>query len=527
MRHLFTFFLLYLYTAFNLSAQNYYVNWGNITKTTGRDNYEAIISADSNDIVLLRSKRNTLNDYSFYLDYFNTNNFSKDLSAILVEPQSYKTLNLDSKTYFEYIQTFGTEKVMFFSSYQSGKNENTLYAQRIGELGTPSGDIHKISSIEATRKYNRGNFNFAPSPSEKFLAIQEVSPEGRINGEKFGFKVIDSTLSLYWRNEFTIPYPAQLFTPIELKTDNNANVYLLCKVYISKDDMAKKGFNAKSGQYYAMFFFHPNDDEGKFSETIFYVDDKIFENMTFRIGADNELLFTGFYSTPKNKSAASANGIYTFTIQDGIKFAEEYSFYDLGDFIPNFQQESLSNFNDENQPILELTDYILFKDGSSLLVAEHTLMTETCYTDYKTALSTCNYSFYFNDIFVIKLTSDGQIQWKIRIPKRQLTRNDNGFYSSFALGILNDKLVFLYNDNPKNKSLKDRQNPYFMKDPARSVVTLVEISLGGRVVKKEMFSNARRPTYFIPRLSYQYNTDNIILYAKRNKKNQFGLLLTN
>lgn len=522
--------LLLLFPFFNLQlvAQNYHVNWGNITKYSGRDNFEAIVSADSNDLVLLRSKRNTLNDYSFFLDYFDMPNFSKQLSAILVEPQSYKNLNLNHKIYFEYIQTFGTQNAFFFSSYHPDKNENTLYAQWIGELGTPNGDIHKITSMEAPRKSNRGNFNFAVSPSENYFAIQEISPNTKTNGEKFGFTVIDSNLRLYWRNEFTLPYPAQLFTPLEIKVDDSANVYLLCKVYLSKDDMMKRGYNAKSGQYYAMFFFHPDDDAKKFSETIFYVEDKRFENMTFRIDASNQLLFTGFYSSRKsNQSLASANGVFTFSIQDSVKFTEQYHFYDLGDFIPDFQPESAFGFDDENAPMLELTDFIVFNDGSTLLVAEHTMISETCYTDYKTALSTCNYSFYFNDIFVIKMTPEGEIQWKIRIPKRQLTRNDNGFYSSFALGLVNDKLVFLYNDNPKNKTLKDRQNPYYMKDPARSVVTLVEISLGGRVVKKEMFSNARRPTYFIPRLSYQFSRENIILYAKRNKKNQFGLLLTN
>ncbi len=375
--------LLFPFFSLQMEAQNYQVNWGNTSKYSARDNFEAIVSADSNELILLRSKRNTLNDYSFFLDYFDVPEFSKRLSAILVEPQSYKSLQLNNKIYFEYIQTFNGTKTLLFSSYHPDKNENTLYAQRIGELGVPSGDIYKISSMEAARKSNRGNFNFSASPSEKYLAIQENIANNRNNSEKFGFTVIDSTLKAYWKNEFTLPYPSQLFTPIELKIDNNANVYLLCKVYLSKEDMEKKGFPPKNGQYYAMFFFHPDDDASKFSETIFYVEDKNFENMTFRILPTNQLLFTGFYSSKKTNSRfASINGIYTFSIDYNVKFTEEYHFYDLGDFIPDFQPESVASFDDDDTPVLELTDYILFKDGSSLIVAEQTLISETCYTDY-------------------------------------------------------------------------------------------------------------------------------------------------
>jgi hypothetical protein len=134
-------------------------------------------------------------------------------------------------------------------------------------------------------------------------------------------------------------------------------------------------------------------------------------------------------------------------------------------------------------------------DNSRIIIAEHNLVSESCFTDFRTALTTCNYSFYYNDIFIIKISESGEMLWKIRIPKRQMSRNDYGTYSSFALGIFGKKLALIYNDNPRNVVIQESKGVSLMSDLRRAVVTLVEVDEKGRAEKSILFENRDRKTW--------------------------------
>ena len=53
---------------------------------------------------------------------------------------------------------------------------------------------------------------------------------------------------------------------------------------------------------------------------------------------------------------------------------------------------------------------------------------------------------YFNDVVIFSLDPDGAIEWHSILRKKQVSEDDDGFYSSYCLMMHEDKLRFIYNE---------------------------------------------------------------------------------
>jgi len=113
------------------------------------------------------------------------------------------------------------------------------------------------------------------------------------------------------------------------------------------------------------------------------------------------------------------------------------------------------------------------------VLAEHRLFTEHCYTDYRTAQQFCTYTYYRNDLFVFALDSMNQIEWKMKLPKRQVSRNDQGMFLSVLPTVYNDTLKLAWLDHPENIDLKTEKERRFMDNPRKANLLLWRLPLRG------------------------------------------------
>jgi len=187
------------------------------------------------------------------------------------------------------------------------------------------------------------------------------------------------------------------------------------------------------------------------------------------------------------------------------------------DFIPDFEVESPFTDISAEEPIVKLVDMVRSPDGGYYLLAEYILVNETCIPDYRSSLMSCNYNYYYNDIFVFKFDSTGSLLRKLRIPKKQFTRNDGAVHSSFAYGLLKGKLVLLYNDHPKNLKPKNPGNMMFMVDPKKSDLAAITIDEKGIVDKEFLINNDKKKTWCKPNTFFNKKGESIILLAEKGR----------
>lgn len=507
-----------------LQAQEPEINWGTQQKISGKDYFERVVYGDTNGIYVLRSRYTGLGERFAYLDFFSSGAYQKQYSAELVGKETYKGTQIRFRPYFENIFRINNRLILFLSTYDHEKDRHYAYAQYLDDAGAPAGELVQVAQIKATRKSNRGKFHFTVSGNEQYVMIVAYEPQDlKYADERFSVTVLDTSLKALWGQDYTLPYKEQDYIPLHYQVDDQGNAYILSKVYLSKEQQKDKDLTVAE-YYYTLLQFRPDGEDGAaFEESVFQLEGNYIINMVYRFDDAGKIRLTGYYASRKDLN--KVKGIYTMVMTPGNRQPDKISLYELEDgFVPDFATEAPMRFGEEGEPELELTHYILLEDGSTILVAEHVMISEVCFTDFRTALTTCNYSYYYNDIFVVKTSKEGNIEWKIRVPKRQLTRNDNGAYSSFALGLIHGKVVLLYNENTRNLQIKSSNAHGFMSDPGKSTVVAVEIDPNGHTSKHVLFSNLKRRSWFKPRLYYQYNHQSLVLFSHRVRIYQFGEL---
>jgi hypothetical protein len=192
--------------------------------------------------------------------------------------------------------------------------------------------------------------------------------------------------------------------------------------------------------------------------------------MQIAINDERDIICGGFYS---EKGTFSIKGSYFLKIDGQTQEIKAKSFKEFGiDFITQHmtqRQEKKAKKKAAKGKNIELYEYdldniILRDDGGAYLIGEQffvkVVTRTTTGSNGHTSTSTTTY-YYFNDILVINMSPSGEIEWTEKIPKRQRTTNDGGFFSSYALSVVKDKLYFVFNDHPKNLFYKAGQTHTF------------------------------------------------------------------
>ena len=124
---------------------------------------------------------------------------------------------------------------------------------------------------------------------------------------------------------------------------------------------------------------------------------------------------------------------------------------------------------------------------------------------------------------MVNISAEGEILWTEKIPKRQVSSNDGGFYSSYLLGIIEDKLYFVFNDNPKNLFYKGEGKVYkFTRN--ESLVVVVELNSDGKQSREALFSTREANVIIRPKVCEQINSNEIILFGQKKKKQRFAIV---
>lgn len=504
---------------FQAFAQQGLMTHGPVFRMTQKDFHERIVYAGSQYFFLLHARYNALGERTTYLERYRSESMEHAGTSMLVWRNAHQNTSSRFKLYFENVLSLGDRMVLLMSSYDHEKNINYAYARYLDAEGYPVGELKEIGRIEAERKSNRGDFQFNVSPNGQYLLAYLSAPIARNGDVKFSVSVIDTSLDLAWTNDVNLPYKEKAFQISDFQLDNNGNAFMLARVFLNDVMMRDRGFE-KAEYYYTMLFFQPEDDKYKYTEKPIRLENKFIISLDIRFDADNNLLATGFYADKENYEPS---GLFYYRIAPGEFEPEKIVVQSFPEkFLPSFDMDAPFKFGEEGSPYLRLTNFMVMDDGSIMIVAEYTLIGEYCYTDFRTALTTCNFSYYYNDIFIFKLSASGDLQWKLKIPKKQVSRNDYGQYSGFHLHWYGNDVEIFYNENPRNLEIKDPAKYAFMSDPKKSVVMSIYVEGNGHITKKKIEDNDDYKTWLRPRFSYQYSRDASLMYASR--RNQYGFV---
>lgn len=445
---------------------------------------------------------------------------------------------------FEDLLYYNNNLYLLTSFNNTSHKKNYLFLQTVNTRNLVANkSLKMIAETEAKNKEVEGSFAVQISEDSAHLLVYHDLPFEKNQPARFGFHVFDRNFDLVWEKEVILPYPDNQFTVEEYRVDDAGNVFLLGVLYSDAAKYRRRG--NPTYRYVLLSYLNQGQVE---DEMQIELPGKFITDLTFRIGKDGNLVFAGFYS---DKGSYSIKGSYFFRFNpyDRSLLNRNYAPFDfnfLTAFMRPKEKERALEAERINDPLRspELYNYsldrlILRSDGGAVLIAEQFYVERESYyrnmypyygyypygyfNDFYYSNRQVDYLYNYNDIIIVNIKPNGELQWTARIPKWQETRNDGGFYSSYAMSIVRDKLYFIFNDDARNFDPKRKADRVYKYTGQNEMVVLAELDTKGEVKMQPLLTNDA-DVKLRPKLCKQSSLREMLLFGEANGGYKLGKL---
>jgi len=499
------------------------VKWGQTIKINKKHLFEDIITIDNDNQIhiLYREYGKLIGPTSKY----HVARISESLNYIPGKPLELRDGERPLKLH-EVVEMNGS--IYLFSFYTDTKTKEKFIFLHKYNLQTqsvsPAKEIARIN-YEGKRIGYTGSFTVVFSEDRSSVMVYYDLPVDPKDNERFGAIAFNSEMEILWKNEFELPYHADKFILNQLFLGNNGELFLIGRKFLEKDPGVRR--DPKNFQYVLL---HSANQGNDLIEHIISLENYYITDLTASMTPANDIICAGFIS--ERQRSSSIKGVFYIKINDRSKEIEieKIKIFDY-EFITEGMTEKQQKKTDKNlakgknieMPDFEFRDIIMKENGGALLTAEQFYISIVTTTDPRTGATSSTYYYYYNDIIVVDLNPDGTINWTAKIPKKQVSTNDGGFYSSFLMAVRNDNIYLLYNDHIANVNIPNGPQKFVSTRSKKNIATVVVTIDGKGNWKKEMlFTAAETKINFLPKSSMQLSDNEILLYCYARGSNKFG-----
>ncbi len=394
----------------------------------------------------------------------------------------------------------------------------------------PIGRLERLASFDVEKRSNTGYFAVSTSPNDAIVLICQLLPFEKEGRERFSLKVYDQEMKPMWDRDVDLPYLDSEFSVESTRVANDGSVVMIGNKYAEKREAKELRKDGKATYEYHLLVYHGDGKEPE--DHKINVPDKFLQDLTLNIGEEGDILCGGFYG---NKGSFSVRGTYFLRIDRTSKEIVHSSFKEFDrDFITEYMTEkeeakATKKADKKGEELemynYELRDIVRRDDGGAVMVGEQYrfYVTTVTSTDANGNTSTRTvYHYVYNDIIVVNINPEGEIDWAAKVPKRQHSTNDGGYFSSYAMVVKGSNIHLMFNDNGMNLFLKpgDKVEPF--KYGKEMLITLATIDEDGKVSREALLSQEKREAMTRPKSSVQVGDDRLFIYAAWKKEYRFG-----
>ncbi len=494
--------------------------WGDPQEESRRSTLYDVIGHDESGFYALRLKTGGFygSSSTFSLEHYDTGMNKTQTVEVALKHNN-------KKLYLEQIVHYNNRLFIFTSLADQQDKERKLFVQPISKQTLmPVGEPRQIAAIDYTghSRGNSGNYGFAVSTdSTKYLVFYNL-PYDDDKNERFGFHVLDWEMNQLWEKQVELPYEEKLFEVERYKVDNAGNIHLLGRLFKEKRKLKRRG--APNANFQVLSYRNEGND---FTEYAVDIPGKYLNDMQIAVLPNQDIVCAGFFSPERT---SSIKGSFFLTIDAQSKLVKQQSFKD---FDADFLTEDLSEAkaaatkekieNGKNVELFQydLDDIVLRDDGGAILVGEQYYI-RVITTNSPNMGATSKTYYYYNNIIVININPAGEIDWAHQIPKRQRTANDGGFYSSYTMAVVKDKMYFIFNDHPKNLVAKKGKVHHMTLSKSQALAVLVEMDSKGNQVRKPLFKAADASVIIRPKVCEQITNGEVVVFGQRKRLQRFA-----
>jgi hypothetical protein len=543
MKHVFYFLsILVCFGVADLTAQEPTVELSADYKIPKSTILESILTSDRENIYLLRK------DYS---------GMGRQLRSVIIESYDRTSLKLKkaididlkyNKKLRTFHQIFMVKDNMFLitSFFNSAKDKNFLFAQKLNSQFVPSDNLILIGEIDSRNEAQTGDFLFDHSLDTSKIIIFNDIPTKRNENERAKITVFDAEFNKLWDKKINFPFESKLYERRKFEVDNKGNAYILGKRYFEKRKNSRN--DAPNYEFVLEAYTNQGEEKDKYQLNS---TEKFISNLTFKVNNKEQIICTGFYSDVKPRGGISdgrnnrgtIRGIVFFSIDNVSKIIAEktYSEFDL-EFIAlnesarqrNAMERRATDDNDKNDPGLfsyDFRDIILRSDGGAVVIAEQYFAFDQINDPFfNNGFNNRGFNnnfrldsiHVFSDIIVVNINPNGSIQWANAVPKYQSSFNYSTYrFLSFGRANYRDKIYMLFNERV-DLFEADTGGGLFGSNAASYGLAMATIDKSGELEIELLAKNSELGVQVLPSLIKQIGKKEVLFYGESGTAFRIG-----
>lgn len=494
--------------------KNVNLKWGQEFTIKNKGYFREVISGDEKSLnILFGHSGNMISINSLNNNLILTNN---------------KPISLDIKGKrhsFSNIIDVNGNIFIFTQQRNTSDNTNYLYVHKFDYSKNVITSSKELFSYDFSgfRKKDAGGIGvFATEDNSNVWVVYEL-PSKSITEQKFGFIVFDNQLNEIWRSDFDAAFEDGDFNLQNTLLKSDGNIAIIGKKTNEK--------NKRKDPLKIDYILYNLNKDGEIIEQKIDLKNHSIVNLTLRQLPNNDIIVTGFYS---NKDALKSIKGSFYKLYSSK--TNEFTIEETKDFDFKFMTEGLTNREkkraskneakgkETEMPNYIFKDLILKENGGAILIAEQYFVEVVSTYNPNTKSYTHNYHYHYNDIITVSFDKNGDAEWSTRIPKKQVTINNNGFSSSYALVVNKDQLHFVFYDNIDNIISKSSNPVNAFNSRKKLSLCVTTLDSEGNFKKELLLTQKELQFSYTPRWTQQISDNELLLLAFRKKKHKFGIL---
>lgn len=417
----------------------------------------------------------------------------------------------------------------FFEHYDKKADRHTLLVRKLLDERRKMGPYKVLASLPSKRR-SKGDLTYTWSENDSLLMIIGNPPvKKKTDTEKVIFTVLDMGYEKIFEAEIELEFADRYFSITDYEITNKGDILMMGYKTPNKKKGEKKERKGTNRKYYLYVL---DQETEELIEYDLGLEDKFVSNIDLSVDFENNT--AALYGVYGDSEYGSVVGTFYISIDQSTYDVQNSKFNEFDkEFkvlmatskrkakkIKKGKEAEIENLR------VKLRNVIRKEDGGHLVVFEEYYFYVTSSTDANGNTS-YTYHYHYEDIFVQNYTSEGDVVWTAYLPKEQRTTNDEGKYSGFLLVVDQNRLHFIYNDNPKNQERwgtdEELKNLGSLKKANLVMVSLTE--------EGDLTYNILMPTrtdkfYICPRKSRMTgrNSNTGILTSYKKSDTRFGIL---
>ncbi len=499
------------------------IDWGAYQEMPKNTRFKKVIGSDDEGIYLVREDK--YNPDKMWLDYVSRLTLTVDESNEIAFP-TY----LGTQTHYFDMFYINKKLILLTYSYDESTKQKKLFIQYLNRDGSLKNRPLLIATLPGGN-FPEDDFKVSLTKDNEILIFFQKSFKA-YNQEPFTFIKYNSNLQKTFSQEITLPekFNDRKFTVKQVAIGNKQRIIMLLKA----EAINKRRSRRKTAPKYEFIIetYYPKKKE--FHDAVVNLMKYKATDAIFTFNKEGNMVIAGFFEPKTNKLPGSFTGVYyriynpytyKFLPSGGTK-----GFYKV---LPKDMVAQLRTKRNGETPkeqfSYKLKSIEMLDNGSFIVVSENQFTRERKVVDPKTKSERTIKYFYYNDILTFGVNEKGIVSWIKIIPKNQFSIDDNGYYSSYKVLKIRNKIKLIYNDLPNNLKAKSPEKIKVLKNnlhlaAPRGIGVISSIFYDGSVITEPLFPDKDKNHTIVPALITPYDGQYFTIAIKK-KEYKFGIFV--